>query len=126
MVGSSVNFTWSFISDSNGVRGVLWGLKRDGASSFVNNGILVAFNQSGSPVSVPVPAEYSGRVSGSRSGSKLSGQAVFTLSLIKEDDERFFGCSVDPINDFETIVFDSVFLVVEGEQQYRHIHVALI
>ena len=115
LIGSSVNFSWSFSNGTKGVRGVLFGLiKNHRARDFIPNGILVAFGESGSPASVPVPVQYNGRVSGSYDGKMSTGHAIFTLSSIKKDDERFFGCRVSPQYHFDAEVFDSVYLNVAG------------
>ena len=115
LTGSSVNFSWSFSKGTKGVRGVLFGLIKDQrARDFIPKGILVAFGESGNPAYVPVPVEYNGRVGGSYDGNKSTGHAIFTLSSIKKDDERFFGCRVSPQNNFDTEVFDSVYLNVAG------------
>ncbi len=109
LVGSSVNFTWSFSGD---VDTVDWGLKKDGVNGFVNNGRLVSLDKSGS-VSVTVPSAYSGRVSGS--GDVSSGQAIFTLSSIRKSDDRYFGCRISPTDSFMSQKFDLVYLAVKGE-----------
>ena len=97
LIGSSVNFSWTFSNGTKGVRGVLFGLiKNHRARDFIPNGILVAFGESGSPASVPVPVQYNGRVSGSYDGNTSTVHAIFTLSSIEKDDERFFGCRVSP------------------------------
>ena len=115
LIGSSVNFSWSFSNGTKGVRGVLFGLiKNHRARDFIPNGILVAFGESGSPASVPVPVQYNGRVSGSYDGNTSTGHAIFTLSSIEKDDERFFGCRVSPQYSFDAEVFDSVYLNVAG------------
>ena len=110
LVGSSVNFTWSFSSDVNRVD---WGLKEDGVNDFEKNELLVSVSESG-PLSVTVPAAYDGRVSGS--GNASSGQVIFTLSSIRKTDERFFGCRITNII-FEQ-EFDSVYLQVTGEYAF--------
>ena len=126
LTGSSVNFSWSFSNGTKGVRGVLFGLIKDHrALDFIPKGILVAFGESGNPAYVPVPVEYNGRVGGSYDGNKSTGHAIFTLSSIKKDDERFFGCRVSPQNDFDTEVFDSVYLNVAGGLYRWHIIVSL-
>ena len=108
LVGSSVNFTWSF---SGGVRSVLWGLTKNDETTFITDGILVSLDQSGNPFPLPrMPAGYPGRVSGSRSGS----QAIFTLSSIKKSDERFYACRIVPVSNAYNAKFDSVDLVVQG------------
>ncbi|XP_078379932.1 uncharacterized protein LOC144662852 [Oculina patagonica] len=109
LVGSSVNFTWSFSGD---VDNVDWGLKRDGMRDLENGGILVTIKQNG-VVSVPAPSAYSGRVSGS--GDVSSGQVIFTLSSIRKSDEKYYGCRIDKVTDFDPAKFDSVYLAVRGE-----------
>ncbi|XP_078379646.1 uncharacterized protein LOC144662658 [Oculina patagonica] len=111
LVGSSVNFTWSFSGD---VDTVDWGLKKDGVNGFVNNGRLVSLDKSGS-VSVTVPSAYSGRVSGS--GDVSSGQAIFTLSSIRKSDDRYFGCRISPTDSFMSQKFDLVYLAVKEAPQ---------
>ena len=115
LVGSSVNFTWSFNGDVNSV---YWGLKRDGGIGFKNNGVLVCLGKNG-PLSVKVPSAYSGRVSGR--GDASSGQVIFTLSQIKSSDERFYGCLISPTDDFDSQKFDSVYLAVKGEYAFLYI-----
>lgn len=109
LVGSSVNFAWSFRGD---VKRVTWGLKKGGAIGFENNGVLVSLGKSGS-LPVTVPSVYNGRVSGS--GNASSDWVIFTLSSIRIRDERFYGCRIDPTDDFGLQHFDSVYLEVKGE-----------
>lgn len=108
MIGTSVNFTWSFSGD---VQSVSWGLKHARINIIQNNGVLVFMDKSGS-VSVTIPPAYNGRVSGS--GNVTSGLAIFTLSSIKKSDERFYGCVIRPNDAFDNEHFDAVHLVVEG------------
>ena len=100
LVGSSVNFTWSFSGD---VDLVDWGLKKDGVNVIKNNGKLVSLEKIG-PVSVTVPSAYSGRVSGS--GDVSSGQVTFTPSLITKNDKG-------PTDTFNNGKFDFVYLAVK-------------
>ena len=109
LVGSSVNFTWSFIGD---VDSVIWGLKKDGVDVIKNDGELVSLDKNG-PVSVLVPSAYSGRVSGS--GDASSSQVTFTLSLIRMIDKGFYGCTIMPTDVFKQERFDSVYLAVKGK-----------
>ena len=109
LVGSSVNFTWSFSGD---VENVKQGIKKAGLSSLEDNGVLVSLKKTG-PVSLPVPAAYIGRVNGS--GNVSSGHVVFTLRSIRTSDERFYGCNIVPTDSFDQEKFDSVFLAVKGE-----------
>jgi len=109
LVGSSVNFTWSFSGD---VDSVSCGLKKDGVNVIKNDGKLVSLDKNGL-VSVTVPSEYNGRVSGS--GDASSGQVTFTLSSIRMSDEGFYGCNIKPTDTFDDENFDSVYLAVKGE-----------
>ncbi len=84
LVGSSVNFTWSFSFDVYVVDKVDWGLKKDGVNGFEYNGRLVSLDNRGS-VSVTAPSAYNGRVSGS--GDVFSGYVIFTLSSIRKSDQ---------------------------------------
>ena len=108
MIGSSVNFTWSF---SGNITSVSWGLKHAKINAIQNNGVLVFMDKSGS-LSLAVPPAYNGRVSGS--GDVTSGLAIFTLSSIKRSDERFYGCVIRPNDAFDYERFDAVHLVVQG------------
>ena len=110
LVGSSLNFTWSFSGD---VILVDWGLPLAGANLFENGKRLVSLAKAVSAV-LPVPAEYAGRVSGRRSGNASSGLAIFTLANIKKDDERFYGCRLSPAAPDGFTLFDTVYLFVEG------------
>ncbi len=108
LVGSSVNFTWSFTGD---VRSVSWGLKHDRYHDLQINGALVELRKVGL-VPLTVPSAYNGRVSGR--GDVSSGQVTFTLSSIRHSDERFYGCLLRSNVDFESPRFDDVHFVVEG------------
>ena len=110
-VGSSVNFTWGF---SSNVGAINWGLRKSGANGFETNGVLVTISRAGQ-VLLSGPPAYTGRVSGSRS----SGQAIFTLTSISKADERVYGCRLEPRRgSFDSFQFDSVQLVVEGKVSF--------
>ncbi len=109
LVGSSVNFTWSFSGD---VDRVSWGLKKAGLHDLRDNGVLISVKKTG-PVSVLVPSAYSGRVNGS--GDVSAGQAIFTLSAIRKSDEKFYGCRIISTDSFDVSKFDSVYFAVKGE-----------
>ncbi|XP_078379478.1 tyrosine-protein kinase receptor Tie-1-like isoform X3 [Oculina patagonica] len=111
LVGSSVNFTWSFSGD---IEMVDWGLKKGGVNDFDNSGILVTIKPNGH-VTVPAPSAYSSRVSGN--GDVSSGQVIFTLRLIRKNDERYYGCRIDKTTDLYPPKFDSVYLAVEEAPQ---------
>lgn len=109
-VGSLVNFTWKFTGD---VDTVDWGLKKTGVDDIADQGLLISLSKSG-PVSVIVPPAYNGRVS--RKGDVSSGQVIFTLTSIKESDERLYGCRIKPSDVFSDVnQFDPVYLEVKGE-----------
>ena len=113
LVGTSVNFTWSFSGD---VDTVDWGLRKTGVNDIADNGLLVSLNKNGT-VSVTVPSAYNGRVSGS--GDVSSGQVIFTLSQIKSSDKRFYGCRINPTDVFnDQQQFDSVYLAIKGEYAF--------
>ena len=109
LVGSSINFTWSFSGD---VDSVIWGLKKDAVDIIKNGGQLVYLDKNG-PTPVAVPLAYSGRVSGS--GDASSGQVTFTLRSINLTDKGFYGCNIQPTDIVHQEKFDSVYLAVKGE-----------
>jgi len=109
LVGSSLNFTWSFSGD---VDSVIWGLKKNGVNVIKNGGKLVYLDKNG-PVPVTVPSAYKQRVSGS--GDISSGQVTFSLSLIRMSDKGFYGCNIQPKNIVDLEKFDSVYLAVKGK-----------
>ena len=116
LLGSSVNFTWSFSGGSHGVQAILWGIKRDGDYGFINDGIFESIDPSGNPFPIPcIPTGYKGRVAESAGGNKFSGRVIFTLSSIKKYDEKFYGCRLSPIYGFDNDRFDAVYLFVQGE-----------
>ena len=106
IVGSSVQFNWSFSGD---VLLVKWGLT-GAADAGVFDQILYAISKSGSVSVTSLPA-YTGRVYGNFSG----GKATFVLSKLERDDARFYGCQITPNAPDGTAQFDNVKLVVEGK-----------
>ena len=114
--GSSVNFTWSFSGGSVGVFFLSWGIKRDSGKFFINSGLLVdLLILLRSPASFPTVRnkKYIGRVGGSLTGNKYSGQAIFTLSSIRKSDERLYGCILYPIRGPKRDS-DNLYLLVGG------------
>jgi len=110
LVGSSMNFTWSFSGD---IRTVQWGLKRSDIEDINSSAILAGLDQSG-PQPVTVPSAYAGRVIGN--GDISSGRAIFTLMFITPRDERIYGCKLTDTDAlFPAAKFDFVVLVVEEE-----------
>ena len=106
IVGSSVQFNWSFTGD---VLLVKWGLTR-AADAGVFDQTLYSMSKSGSVSVTNLPA-YAGRVYGSLSG----GKAMFTLRKLETADTRFYGCQINPNKPDGRAQFDNVILVVEGE-----------
>ena len=64
-------------------------------------------------ISSVTPQDYTGRVSGS--GSLSVGQAMFTLTSIRRNDEKYYACNLKATDPGKDDGFDSVYLFVEGE-----------
>ena len=110
LLGSAVNFTWSFSGDPDAVD---WGLKHPDINDLDSK--LVSLTKAGT-VPIVVPPAYTGRVSGNLSRDSTSGYAVFTLSNITKDDENSYGCMLRSYNGLiPTTKYDFVNLVVLGE-----------
>ena len=109
LVGSSVNFTWSFSGD---VDAITWGLKTKGVGSI---GVVILSLDKTGKITGSHP-NYKDRVNGSRSGDSSSGQVIFTMTSITKGDENIYGCKMiatDPF-DPQSEAFTSVRLVVAG------------
>lgn len=117
LVGGSVQFTWRYSGGASKIEDVTWGLKQDAIEDIDPNGVLVSVTTKSGQGQVPVnlPPRYNGRVSWTFSGDEFSGQVKFTLTSLENDDDRFYGCKLHPVSDFEFQVFDHVYLVVQGE-----------
>ena len=112
LVGSSINFTWSFSGDVGIVK---WEIQNVSANDIQNNSYLITLDRNGSSLLVSIPAAYTGRVNGSRIGNSSLGQVVFTLSNITRNDEKVYACKIYKFNNSSVIPeLDSVHLVVEG------------
>ena len=107
-VGSSMNFSWTFIGDPVTIN---WGIKRAGANDFESNGRILSVAKDGTQ---RVENQgYNGRVNGIRSGNSQSAQVVFTLSTIEMKDMESYLCMLR--GGFgESHQFDYLKLVVEG------------
>ncbi|XP_078379918.1 uncharacterized protein LOC144662841 [Oculina patagonica] len=115
--GSSVNFTWTF---SGSFRFIKWGFVSpvDQGQIPPANVLVTVDGRDGSAV-LSVPSSYSGRVSGIWDRQTSPGQVIFTLSSIKIADDRVFGCHIRPVNLADSIVIDTVHLVViEGAMSF--------
>ena len=86
-MGSSVNFTWTFVGDPVTIK---WGIKKAGANDFESNGLILSVAKDGTQT--VVNQEYNGRVNGIRSGNSQSAQVVFTLSTIEMKDMESYLC----------------------------------
>ena len=106
IVGSSVQFNWSFSGD---VLLVKWGLTAGAGAVTLDEG-LYSINKLGQELVTSLPA-YTARVSGSR----FAGKAIFNLSKLEIGDARFYGCQISPTSAGGQSKFDNVKLVVEGE-----------
>ena len=105
-----MNFTWNFSLTSN-FGSFEWGIKTPGANTF--DLLIVTIPRTGDPV---VNQAYTGRASGRRSADLSSGQVIFTLNSITLNDDRSYGCGVNPFNPIKDKKdFDYVHLAVEGE-----------
>ena len=108
IVGSSINFSWTFVGDPVTIK---WGIKRAGANDFESNGLILSVAKDGTQ---RVENQgYNGRVNGIRSGNSRSAQVVFTLSAIEMKDMESYLCVLR--GGFgESDQFDYLNLVVEG------------
>ena len=108
LVGSSVNFTWSFSGD---VETITWGLKTSGVGSI--KVVILSLDKTGITGS---HLGYKDRVNGSRSGDSSSGQVIFTMTSITKGDENIYGCMITATDQFDpqTEAFTFVRLVVAG------------
>lgn len=107
-LGSSINFTWTFIGD---IAGIVCGTKMNESIAIKDN--LVAVDKF-MAISVAVPPPYSGRVNATWNG-RSPGQAVFTLNSIQKEDEGFYVCRIRPVSILEPDVLDNVQLLVSGK-----------
>ena len=107
-VGSSMNFSWTFIGDPVTIN---WGIKRAGANDFESNGRILSVAKDGTQT--VENQGYNGRVNGIWSGNSQSAQVVFTLSTIEMKDMESYVCMLRG-RFGESHQFDYLKLVVEG------------
>ena len=86
-VGSSVNFTWTFVGDPATIK---WGIKKAGTNVFESNGLILSVAKDGTQT--VENQGYNGRVNGIWSGNAQSAQVVFTLSTIEMKDMESYLC----------------------------------
>jgi len=103
VLGSSVNFTWSF----SGIDNVVCGLTRPGYDDDLGER-LISIDRTGKFVA------YAGRVSGSRGGNSSYSQVTLTISNISTGDERGYVCHFKPSYMWDPSPVDYFFLAVEG------------
>ena len=104
---SQVTFTWKFTGDLGIVEcGTMRSdvLALDKKLLFITKNRLIAFNVT----------LYTGRVSGSWDG-KSPGQITFTLTSIKEVDNRIFLCQFKPTTILFKTKYDRMKLIVRGK-----------
>ena len=110
ILGSSVNFTWTF--HGGNVDTFEWGtVKHEGAVSIKD--VLVSIDKFQTIVTIQ-NSPYTGRVSGDWDGSS-PGQVNFTLSSIQRGDERLYMCILSPDSLAAQPVSDTVQLLVVGK-----------
>ena len=114
-VGGSVQFTWRYSGGARGINSVVCGLKQDTTDDIQPDGILLSVNTKTGQGKQPGNVRYNGRVSWTFSGDQSSGQLNFTLTSLKNDDDRFYSCKLDPVSNFDGQVFDFVYLIVQGK-----------
>ena len=105
IVGSSVNFTWTFSGDVEVARLVTL----DGSTELLVisiNKLLQVFTGTNSL--------YSGRVSAVWNG-KSPGQVTFTLNSIRMTDEGSYTCKLKPVDFLQTTPSDTLQLIVLGK-----------
>ena len=105
IVGSSVNFTWTFSGDVEVARLVT----QDGSTEL----LVISINKL-LQVSTGTNSPYSGRVSAVWNG-KSPGQVTFTLNLIRMTDEGFYTCKLKPVDDLQKTPSDTLRLIVLGK-----------
>ena len=105
IVGSSVNFTWTFSGDVEVARLVT----QDGLTEL----LVISINKV-LQVSTGINSPYSGRVSAVWNG-KSPGQVTFTLNLVRITDEGFYMCKLKPVDDFQNSPSDTLQLIVLGK-----------
>lgn len=112
-----MQFTWRYSGVASGINSVVCGLKQGITDDIRPDGILLFINTKTGQGQLPgnLPVRYNGRLSWTFSGDQSSGQLNFTLTSLKNDDDRFYCCKLDPVSNFEDQVFDFVYLVVQGE-----------
>ena len=114
-VGSSLNFTWTFVGDPIRIK---WGIKKAGANDFKSDGLILSVAADGTQT--VENQGYDGRVNGIWSGNAQSAQVVFTLSTIEMKDMDSYLCVLR--GDFgDSDQFDYLNLVVEGSYGWFNI-----
>ena len=107
-VGSSMNFSWTFIGDPVTIK---WEIKKAGVIDFESNGLILSVAKDGTQT--VENQGYNERVNGIWSGNSQSALVVFTLSTIEMKDMESYLCMLR--GGFgESDQFDYFELVVEG------------
>ena len=111
VLGSSINFTWTFKGDFDFIR---FGFMSSQNQQNINDQ-LVSITKDGTVTVKPLDA---GRIKGSWNGQNNPGLVTFTLSSIQIQDSRLYGCRITPSNIAASAVVDPVNLVVVGKHCY--------
>lgn len=90
-------------------------MSEDDQGQILPANVLVTVAGRDGSVALSLPSSYSGRVIASWDGRTSPGRVIFSLSAIKIQDDRLFGCHINPVNLADSIVIDTVLLVVIGE-----------
>ena len=105
IVGSSVNFTWTFSGDVKEARLVT----QDGSTEL----LVISINKI-LQVSTGLNSPYSGRVRAVWNG-KSPGQVTFTLNLIRRTDKGSYTCKLKPVDFLQITPSDTLQLIVLGK-----------
>ena len=107
IVGSSVNFTWTFSGDVKV------------AQMEINSNVLVSKDKT-LQVTTITNSPYSGRVSVVWNG-RSPGQVTFTLNLIRMTDEGSYICRLTPVTLGDISRTDTVQLIVSGKYKLYNV-----
>ena len=105
IVGSSVNFTWTFSGDVKEARLVT----QDGSTEL----LVISINKI-LQVSTGLNSPYRGRVRAVWNG-KSPGQVTFTLNLIRRTDKASYTCKLKPVDFLQTTPSDTLQMIVLGK-----------
>ncbi|XP_022804172.1 uncharacterized protein LOC111341463 [Stylophora pistillata] len=92
--GSSFNFTWTFFAN-DGLFKIVFGFMNSLIQTRIDgNDQLIGITSDGA---MSIKQAYVGRLKGNWNNETNPGQVTFTLSSIKAQDSRLFGCLIQPM-----------------------------